>query len=53
TTKKVELVNKIDKSIIGGIKVVIHDRVYDDSLKNKLDSLKSGLLQRKVTNYEN
>lgn len=43
-----ELVNavlQIDKSLIGGIKVQIEDRVEDFSLKTRLDSLKSMLMQ--------
>lgn len=42
-SKKVELINKIDKSLLGGIKVVIKDRVYDGSIKNQLAGLKKSL----------
>lgn len=45
---KKELVNvvlQIDKSLIGGIKVQIEDRVEDFSLRTRLDSLKSLLMQ--------
>lgn len=45
--KSIELANRIDASIIGGIKVVIGDKVYDDTLKNKLNSLKTLLLEKK------
>ena len=41
---KVELHNKVDPSLIGGIKVIIKDHVYDGSLKNKLSKLKNELL---------
>ena len=40
---KVELTNVIDTSLIGGIRVVINDHIYDGSLKNKMESLKSSL----------
>lgn len=43
--KKVELEVKIDPSLIGGIKVVIGNRVYDDSIKNKLELMKTQLLR--------
>lgn len=41
---KVELTNSIDEKLIGGIKVVIEDQVFDGSIKNKLESLKSALI---------
>ena len=40
---KVELRNQIDKSLIGGVKVVIGDHIYDDSIKHHLDELKTNL----------
>ncbi|MCD8194845.1 MAG: ATP synthase F1 subunit delta [Coprobacillus sp.] len=42
--EKVELVNLVDISLLGGVKVLIGDKVYDGSLKNKLNNLKSQLL---------
>lgn len=42
---KVELKNLIDTSLIGGIKVVLDNHVYDGSLKNKLFILKNSLLK--------
>lgn len=39
----VELENVIDKKLIGGIKVVIEDRVYDGSIKNKISKLRLSL----------
>lgn len=45
--KKVLLTSKIDESLIGGIKVVIEDHVYDGSIKNKITSLQSELLKGK------
>lgn len=41
---KVELINKIDETLLGGVKVVIHDRVYDGSIKAKLNNMKKELL---------
>ncbi|ADK69382.1 F0F1 ATP synthase subunit delta [Mycoplasma mycoides subsp. mycoides] len=38
--KKVELVNKIDPTLIGGIKVSVEDKVFDGSIKAKLEALK-------------
>lgn len=32
----VDVITKIDKSIIGGIKVIVDGTIYDDSLKTKL-----------------
>ena len=46
-THKVELKNKIDKSLIGGFKVIVSDHVYDSSLKSKLQSLKLNLKERR------
>lgn len=44
---KVELKNLIDARLIGGVKVVVHDHVFDGSLKGKLDSLKTNLNERR------
>ena len=44
--KEVFLYQKIDESLIGGIKVVISDYVFDASIKHKLDSLKNTLQER-------
>jgi F-type H+-transporting ATPase subunit delta len=43
----VELTNELDADLIGGIKVVIHDRIYDGSIANMLSSLQSQLLKGK------
>ena len=45
--KTILLTSKIDESLIGGIKVVIADHVYDGSIKNKITSLQSELLKGK------
>ena len=42
--KKVKLKNIIDYSLIGGLKVTLDGKVYDYSLKNRLDSLGATLL---------
>ena len=35
-----------DKTLIGGVKVQIENRVYDGSLKNKVSKLKTELLRK-------
>ena len=45
--QKVELTNKIDTRLIGGVKVVVHDHVYDGSIKYKLETLKQKLNERR------
>ena len=42
---KIELINKIDPSLIGGVKVVINDHVYDGTIKNRLEELRNSLLK--------
>lgn len=42
----VELINKIDPSLIGGVKVVINGHIYDGSIKNQLESMKIDLLKK-------
>jgi F-type H+-transporting ATPase subunit delta len=46
--KKVELKNVIDERLIGGVRVVIHDHVYDGSIKYKLETLKNNLKERRT-----
>ena len=46
--KNVELTQIVDESLIGGFKVVISDLVIDNSIKNKLESLKNDLVEEKV-----
>lgn len=45
--RKVELTNSIDPSIIGGIKIVVNDTVFDNSVANRLKSLKQELINGK------
>lgn len=47
--QKVELENIVDPKIIGGVKVVINDRVYDGSIKSRLESLKNNLKERRAS----
>jgi len=42
---KVKLENKKDESLIGGVKVVVGDYVFDNSIKNKLQKMRSTLLK--------
>lgn len=42
-----ELKNIIDPTLIGGVKVVINDHIYDGSLKHSLEQMKSALLNNK------
>ncbi len=41
---EIELRNEIDSRLLGGVKVVVHDSVYDGSLLGKLESMKNKLL---------
>lgn len=44
--RKVSLKEKVDPSLIGGVKIVINNRVYDGSLKNKLAEMKRSLMYK-------
>lgn len=44
---KVILNNQIDSSLIGGFKIVIDDFIIDESIQNKMNQLKSNLIQKK------
>lgn len=41
--RKISLIFKVDPSLIGGVKVVINNHVYDGSVKNKLSLMKQSL----------
>lgn len=43
--KEVKLSNELDQDLIGGVKVVIKDQVYDDSISYRLSQLKDTLLK--------
>ena len=40
------LENKIDPDLIGGVKVIVNDTVWDGSYKTKINELRSALLQK-------
>lgn len=42
-TDKIKSIVKIDKSLIGGLKILIGDKVYDNSIKTQLANLKQSL----------
>ncbi|BBH28041.1 F0F1 ATP synthase subunit delta [Intestinibaculum porci] len=42
--KSIVLRQIVDQNLIGGIRVQINDRVYDDSIKNKVEKLRNELL---------
>ena len=42
---QVELKNVIDPTLIGGIKIVIRDRIYDGSIKHHIEMMKKDLLK--------
>ena len=44
--RKVTLKVSIDPSLLGGIKVQIADRIYDGTIKNKVEMLKKELLRK-------
>lgn len=46
--KKIEIIQKIDRSIIGGVIVYMHNRVIDRSVRRELEQLRHDLLQVKV-----
>ncbi len=43
--KEVKLIAKVDETLIGGVKVVIQDQVYDDTISYRLSQLKETLLK--------
>lgn len=48
--QKVFFDNKIDKELIGGMKITIDDRIWDYSIKNKLNRLSKELLGKGINN---
>ena len=42
---KVELKNVVDPSLIGGVKIVIKDHIYDGSIKHNIEMMKKDLLK--------
>jgi F-type H+-transporting ATPase subunit delta len=45
---EVDLISKIDPSLIGGVKVVINSHVYDGSIKNQLEKMQINLLRKEL-----
>lgn len=43
---KIELINRIDPSLIGGVKVVVNNHIYDGSIKNHLEMMRTDLLKK-------
>lgn len=50
--QEVELKNLIDESLIGGAKVVVHDRIFDGSISGKLNALKTNLNERRELKWK-
>jgi len=48
TGKKIEIIHRIDQSIIGGIIVFLHNKVIDKSISHQLKVLRKNLLKVKV-----
>lgn len=44
--KQVYLVNRINKDLIGGVKIIIGDRVYDSSVLTTIESIRKNLLNK-------
>lgn len=45
---EVDLLPRIDPSLIGGVKVVINSHVYDGSIKNQLEKMQIDLLRKEL-----
>ena len=46
--RRVRLENKIDQDLIGGVKVIINDTVWDGSYKSKIKKLRNELLNKEI-----
>ncbi|MBY7704646.1 F0F1 ATP synthase subunit delta [Vibrio harveyi] len=44
--KKIDLINKIDASLIGGVKVYVDGKIFDGSIQAKLESMKYEAIKR-------
>ena len=49
----VELKVIVDPTLIGGVKVVINDHIYDGSIKHHVETMKITLLKKEGDSYEN
>lgn len=47
--KQVYLINHIDSTLIGGVKVVINSHIYDGSIKNTIEGMQKDLLYKRRT----
>ena len=45
---EVDLIPRIDPSLIGGVKVVINSHVYDGSIKNQLEKMQIDILRKEL-----
>lgn len=43
--KRVEIVNHVDSSLLGGVRIIVDNMVIDNSIKSKLSQLKQKLYQ--------
>ena len=48
TSLKIELEEKIEKSILGGMIIILHNQIIDGSVRHGLDQLKNRLMKVKV-----
>ena len=48
----VELDNVIDEKLIGGVKVIVEDKIFDASIKNKIEKLKDSLVRGESSDYQ-
>ncbi len=44
--RRVRLENKIDKSLIGGVKVIVNETVWDGSYQARIDEIRTSLLEK-------
>jgi F-type H+-transporting ATPase subunit delta len=49
--KQVELTPIIDERLLGGVKVVVNDHIFDGTLLNKIEKMKTDLLKGKVISH--
>ena len=42
--KEVVLVNKVNPELVGGVKIIVGDRVYDSSVSSTIENIKKNLL---------
>jgi ATP synthase F1 delta subunit len=52
TGKKVDLAQKIEKNLIGGVTVIVGDKILDGSLRHELDELRRQLLETELPDLE-